>query len=40
MKIEDFISEKIATLKHHPFLFIGSGFSKRYKDCEDSGRRP
>lgn len=35
MKIEDFISEKIATLKHHPFLFIGSGFSKRYLGLEN-----
>ena len=34
MEIKDFLREKIQQTHHHPFLFIGSGFSHRYINTE------
>ena len=34
MNVSDVIKNAISTTGHHPFLFIGSGFSKRYLGSE------
>ncbi len=34
MELNDLITETIQKTGHQPFLFVGSGFSKRYMNTE------